>query len=271
MDKQISTQVLDVHSVMASLEANLAIIEFDLSGKVIWVNENFALAMEYSVEEMLHMMHKQFCTIELQNSNNYNLLWTNLKAGHKFQEKIQRVCKSGKLIWLEATYIPVLNEEGRVEAVLKIATDITERENKTIEIVNQLKNLSLNLGEIVTDNSKENMKAIQALHDETEVISQLSKTIQKLSAQTNILALNAAIEAARAGEHGRGFNVVAAEVRKLASNVEDAIKKVNVNIENISKEVKTVSGVTQDSQKSVIKTQETIHLTMQAFEGHTIG
>ncbi|WP_413463198.1 methyl-accepting chemotaxis protein [Bacillus sp. B1-b2] len=115
------------------------------------------------------------------------------------------------------------------------------------------------------------MKAIQALHDETEVISQLSKTIQKLSAQTNILALNAAIEAARAGEHGRGFNVVAAEVRKLASNVEDAIKKVNVNIENISKEVKTVSGVTQDSQKSVIKTQETIHLTMQAFEGHTIG
>ncbi|WP_409303895.1 methyl-accepting chemotaxis protein [Peribacillus sp. SCS-155] len=263
----ISTQVLDGNFVLASLESNLAMIEFNLDKKVIWVNENFATTMGYTVDAMINMRHQQFCTIEFQNSKDYIELWDNLSKGKKFQEKIQRVDRAGDLLWLEATYIPVLNEVGEVNAVLKIATDITERENKTIEIVSQLKNLSLDLGKIVNDNSDENMNAIQSLKEQTDLISKLSKSIQNISSQTNILALNAAIEAARAGEHGRGFNVVAGEVRKLAGNVEEAIKKMNTNIEKIKNEVIKVSGVTELSQKTVISTQSKISETMNEFEG----
>uniref|UniRef100_UPI00406C40C5 methyl-accepting chemotaxis protein n=1 Tax=Sporosarcina sp. FSL K6-1522 TaxID=2921554 RepID=UPI00406C40C5 len=153
--------------------------------------------------------------------------------------------------------------------MLKIATDITERENKTIEVVSQLKGLSEDLGEIVTDNSTENIQAIQSLKEQTDLIRDISKSIRNISSQTNILALNAAIEAARAGEHGRGFAVVAEEVRKLAGNVEDAIKKVNTNVDNITKEVMKVSEVTESSQRSVISTQSKINETMSEFEGIT--
>lgn len=262
----ISTQILDETSVLAALESNLGMVEFNLNKEVIWVNENFAKTLGYRANEVKNMVHKQFCTEDFANSREYDALWNGLKNGAKFQEKIQRVGKRGTLIWLEATYIPILNEEGKVNAVLKIATDITERENKVREIVSELKDLSINLGNMINDNSKENMTAFESLKDQIDVISDTSKVIRKISSQTNILALNAAIEAARAGEYGRGFAVVAEEVRKLAGNVDEAIKKVNLNVESISKGVMMVSDVTEESQKEVIETQTEISKTMKEFE-----
>ena len=268
-NSNITTQVLDENAVLASLESNLAMIEFDLNRKVIWANENFAQTLGYGVDAIKRMSHEQFCTPEFRNSKEYNELWRLLKSGTKFQKKIRRVDRRGTLVCLEATYIPVLNDDGNVNAVLKIATDITDRENKTVALVNQLKSLSENLGETVNKNSNENIQAIQSLNEQTNLIKEISKSIRNISSQTNILALNAAIEAARAGEHGRGFAVVAAEVRKLAANVDDAIKEVNANVDSIAKEVLKVGDITVSSKESVISTQSKINETMKEFEGIT--
>ncbi|MFC5590124.1 methyl-accepting chemotaxis protein [Sporosarcina soli] len=161
--------------------------------------------------------------------------------------------------------MPVLDDSGHVNGILKIATDITVRENKVRDIVSQLEELSLSFGNMVNENSVENMKAFHTLKEQTDVISDTAKSIRNISSQTNILALNAAIEAARAGEHGRGFAVVAEEVRKLASNVDMAIKKVHSNAESIAKEVVVVSDITEKSQKEVIETQAKISATMEVF------
>lgn len=88
-----STQVLNESTVLAALESNLAMIEFNLNRKVIWVNENFANTLGYTVSEMENIQHSQLCTLDFKNSKEYELLWNNLAKGKKFQEKILRVGK----------------------------------------------------------------------------------------------------------------------------------------------------------------------------------
>ncbi|WP_138754587.1 methyl-accepting chemotaxis protein [Paenibacillus sinopodophylli] len=289
MDGQLTsdyttTQVLDQESVLTAVEQSLAMIEFDTHGKVLWVNENFAQAMGYRSEEMLGMKHRQFCSVDFVNSSEYEILWDNLRSGQPFQDKILRMAKDGSMLWLEATYMPIRDADGRVVAVLKIATDINVREQATAKITGELLEMSEELLgrakdgisqshevesaiEKVAAEASENMAVLRELEKQTELIRGIVRTIRDVASQTNLLALNAAIEAAHAGEHGLGFNVVATEVRKLAGQVQEATKEVNTYVEGIVTHVKEITKGTVQSQSAVIESQQRIQQAVNEFMG----
>ncbi|TCP59369.1 methyl-accepting chemotaxis sensory transducer with Pas/Pac sensor [Tumebacillus sp. BK434] len=235
--------------IFASMQSHLAIILFDTSGTVTWVNENFASAMGYTVAEMIGQNHRIFCMPEFAASIKYEEFWRELRQGKAFQDKIERRAKDGRALILEATYLPV-RKNGRVEGVAKVATDITQREillqNSTSGLMAMVEEMTANTDEVLhsTEHIMNNMKMLN-LESETvkqyvDGIHSVLSFVQNIATQSHLLGLNAAIEAARAGEQGRGFAVVAGEVRKMADSSKQSAEEISVQLTAISKSIATI-------------------------------
>lgn len=271
--------------VLQALKNNVAFIQFNLNRQVIYVNDLFAATMGYERERLYGKMHKEFCFPEFVNSPKYDRFWQQLFSGKSFQDKIERKDAKGDSIWLEATYMPIFDEAGtKVESIVKIATNITERQNGITFITDHLQEMSETLNQrsmtgierselfmTTIDNMvyqyDENSKVLQSLEKKADEIQQIIGTIQGIARQTNLLAINATIEAARAGEYGRGFNVVAKEVGKLSKDVDRSIVEVKNYMQGISKEVNEVTVGYERLQGEMKESQEQMKLTTTDFEG----
>ena len=116
-----------------AIERAQAVIEFDLTGHVLRANDNFLSVLGYSLEEIKGKHHRMFCDEEHANSTAYHLLWEKLGRG-KFDTGVyKRISKEGREIWIQATYNPILDAEGKPYKIVKFATDITALQIKSAE------------------------------------------------------------------------------------------------------------------------------------------
>jgi methyl-accepting chemotaxis protein len=131
---RLKTTLLATQSQNATLEASLgavrnvmAMIEFAPDGTVLDANPLLLKLMGYSLEEVLGKHHRILCEPTYVRSADYTAFWRRLASGESFSDQFLRVARDGREIWLEASYIPVRDAEGRVTRVQKLATDITQR------------------------------------------------------------------------------------------------------------------------------------------------
>jgi PAS domain S-box-containing protein len=131
---ELKKKELDIRNRMNAINQSNAVIEFDLSGNIIYANQNFCNVMGYTLKELKGNHHRIFCTEEYSKSDEYKELWTKLKNGDFVSSQFNRVKKDGEEIWLQTTYNPILDNDGQVIRVMKIAVDITDKVLQSQEI-----------------------------------------------------------------------------------------------------------------------------------------
>jgi methyl-accepting chemotaxis protein len=109
-----------------------AVIEFQLDGTIITANENFLKTMGYSLEEIRGKHHAIFVDPAHRDSAEYRLFWEKLGRGDYDAGEYRRVGKGGAEVWIQASYNPILDMNGKPFKVVKYATDITaaKRQNQ---------------------------------------------------------------------------------------------------------------------------------------------
>lgn len=265
------TSAAETKGKIDAISLSQAVIEFDMEGNVQTANPNFLRTMGYTLAEIRGKHHSMFCEPGLVQSQAYRDFWADLGEG-KFQSaRYRRIGKHGAEVWIQATYNPILDVDGRPYKVVKYAIDITaqvQRERAVAQKVQDItavlhamsdaiKRLARSAGrstELAEQTQREagdgsglvrrSRDAILAIERSSSDIHEIVDTISEISSQTHLLAFNAAIEAARAGEQGVGFSVVADEVRKLAEKSSLAAREIAKLIHQ------TVSRVAEGSRLS---------------------
>lgn len=279
----------DLAGQISAIGKSQAVIEFNMDGTIIGANENFLSTVGYTIGEILGRHHSIFVEPAERDSGAYREFWANLNRGDYQAGEFKRVGRGGREVWIQASYNPILDLNGKPFKVVKYASDTTrqvlnrmanERVRGMMESVaagaEELNASVREISEAMVKSKQTTMSAaghVESANGQAHRLSDAAKSmgsivdlINNITGQINLLALNATIESARAGEAGRGFAVVAAEVKNLANQAKQATDQIGTEIENLNAVSGDVVGALSVIKSAMQNVSEYVTSTAAAIE-----
>ncbi|MBV8837202.1 MAG: PAS domain-containing methyl-accepting chemotaxis protein, partial [Alphaproteobacteria bacterium] len=228
----------DAQGQIDAVGKSQAVIHFKLDGTILTANENFLKTLGYRLDEIQGRHHSMFVEEKERTSAAYRAFWEALGRGEFQVAQYKRIGKGGKEIWIEASYNPILDLNGKPFKVVKFATDITRRTvlqkeiNHDLGVINDAittANAQVTGAASASEQTSANVQAVAAGAEELQTsIAEISRRVtdaSKISSQavdqgkrTNEIVTGLSAQAGRIGDVVNLINQIAAQTNLLALN-----------------------------------------------------
>jgi methyl-accepting chemotaxis protein len=218
--------------MLGALQRSQAIVEFGLDGKILAANKNFLDTMGYTLDEVKGQHHSIFVDPAYRQSGDYRAFWDKLARGEFDAGKYRRLGRGGKEIWIQASYNPILDGNGKPFKVVKFAQDITAIEDER--------------------RRNEEERAAKAA-EQARVVSSLAAGLKGLSAGNLTSRLNEAF----AGEYEQlrqDFNATVMRLQETMQTVLTATSGISTGAGEISQAADDLSKRTEQQAASLEET-----------------
>ncbi len=235
-------EAAELKGMVEAINRSQAVIHFNLDGTIISANENFLKVMGYRLDEIQGKHHSMFADPQFAASAEYRAFWAALNRGEFQAAQYKRLGKGGKEIWIEASYNPILDPDGKPYKVTKFATDLTPRKNENRALADDFEKNVKSLVQIVAASSTEMQATSQSLAAAAEETSSQANTVavatEELSASVNEIAnqvsgstkivSEAVLEARKAEELVTNLIAVADKVGAITTMIADIAGQTNL-------------------------------------------
>jgi methyl-accepting chemotaxis protein len=234
-------RALDLEGQIQALHRSQAVIAFLLDGTIVSANQNFLDAVGYRTDEIVGRHHSLFVSEAERSGEDYRAFWAALGRGEYQSGAFKRIAKGGRAVWIQATYNPITDADGRPIRVVKFATDITaqvnERERRAK--VQQAVGTELDaIGGAVADVSRQTRDAAGTVGRVSEDIrsvatgsEQLSLSVNEISQQVSHaagIAGQAVAQAQRTGQIVAGLSEQATQIGDVVGLISGIAAQTNL-------------------------------------------
>lgn len=226
-------RAIETAGEIAAIRRSQAVISFAMDGTILEANDNFLKTMGYRLDEIVGRNHSLFVGEDQARSPEYRRFWDELRAGRFQSNEFRRFGKGGKEVWIQGTYNPILDEDGKPVKVVKFATDRTEqvslrrhREAVQKQIDADLDSVAAAIAQAsgrAVDASASSLQAsgnVQAVASATE---ELVASISEITRQVN----QAMQVAGRAVDEARESSAVMSELAANAGKIGEVLELID--------------------------------------------
>jgi methyl-accepting chemotaxis protein len=229
----------DFEAQIAAISKSQAVIEFEMDGTIITANDAFLDAMGYTLDEIQGRHHKMFVEPGLRDSAEYKEFWAQLNRGEYTQAEYKRLGKAGKEVWIQGSYNPIFDLNGRPHKVVKYATDVTMR---------------VHLERAAEQHRK---KTEELLHEVIESASQFSEGAGVIAESSAILSDGAQNQAASVEEMTASVEEMTAAIQVISASAVDAKRQADKTA-CLANEAGTTRSEAVDAMSLIEKSSEQI-------------